>query len=351
MLLALSLTACYRQPQTLMDAHVATVGPDRPMLAEASEPYSVTPVPQGSAPYQDGPAPYAGGLTLREAIRRALRFSPAIQAATIEIDARRAETLQAGLRPNPVLDGDVQNVGQNVQELTLELSKVFELGGKRLKRIRAAELDVGVAAWDYEAARLRVVSNAAQAFVDVLASQDRITILVDLQTVAEKLSSAVGERVKEGIASPVEAQRTQIEVTRAKAQLNEERALLTVTKRRLANLWGAQGIDFSQARGELATTNHIPSPDQLSVYLDSNPDVARWVAEMTRREAVLSLARATAIPDLELGAGARRLEDADETGAVVSLSIPLPLFNRNQGNIAAAETRLFKGRRESSQQE
>lgn len=346
MTLVLALGACYRQPQAYMDAPPVTIGPDRPVLAEASEPPMAL-APERSNAYEE-PAPYAGGLiTLREAIRRVLRFSPAVQATEIEIDARRAETLQAGLRPNPLLDGDVQNVGQNVQESTLELSQIILLGGKRLKRVRAAELDVGVAAWDYEAARLRVASNTAASFVDVLASQDRIKILGELLDVAAKLSKAVGERVKAGAVSPVELKRTEIEVTRAKAQLNEEKAVLAVAKKRLANLWGASNADFLSARGELATTNHIPSPEQLSVYLDSNPDVARWATEMMRREAVLTLAQAQRIPDLTIGAGARNLRDADETGAVVSLSIPLPLFDRNQGNIAAAQTRVFKGRRES----
>jgi cobalt-zinc-cadmium efflux system outer membrane protein len=349
MSLAILLSGCYTQPQAYRESPAVATGAEQPVLADASEPQVIAPPirPAGdAAPYQDS-APYADGLTLGEAVQRALRFSPAVQAAAIEIDARRAENLQAGLRPNPGLDGMVQNVGQNVQESTLELSQLFELGGKRLKRIRAAELDVGVAAWDYEAARLRVASNTAQAFVDVLASQDRIKVLSELQAVAAKFSDAVGERVHAGSVSPVELDRAQIEVTRAKTLLNEEKALLAVAKRRLVNYWGSENADFGSARGELVTTDHIPSPNQISVYLDSNPDIARWATEMTRREALLNLARATGVPDLKLGAGARRVEDPDETGAVVGLSIPLPLFNRNQGNITAAETRIFKGQRES----
>lgn len=96
--------------------------------------------------------------------------------------------MQAGLRPNPELAGEVQNVGQDEQQATLELSQLIELGGKRLKRIRAAELEVGVAAWDYEAARLRVASNTAQAFVDVLACQSRIDVLTHLVAVSKKLA-------------------------------------------------------------------------------------------------------------------------------------------------------------------
>jgi cobalt-zinc-cadmium efflux system outer membrane protein len=59
------------------------------------------------------------------------------------------------------------------------------------------------------------------------------------------------------------------------------------------------------------------------------------------------LERAKAIPDLTLTAGARRVESSDDTGAVLQLSVPLPLFNRNQGDIAAAQARILKGQHES----
>jgi len=228
------------------------------------------------------------------------------------------------------------------------VSQLFELGGKRLKRLRAAELDVGVAAWDYEAARVRVTSNTAQSFVDVLASQERIKILAELIAVAETLTNTVSERVQTGTANIVDVQRSRIEVTRAKAQLKEENAVLAVAKRRLANNWGSQTADFSSAKGELASANHIPSAEQISISLESNPDIARWAEEMVRREAVLSLEGAKAIPDLTLTAGARRVESSDDTGAVLQFSVPLPLFNRNQGDIAAARARILKGRHESA---
>ena len=351
MLLALALGGCYQQSQSYLEAPAVSVSPNSVLLAGSGETQTLSPptkstTSQVESEQRDESPRYDRSLTLGEAVYRALRFSPAVQAASIEIDARRSEALQAGLRPNPLLGGIVDNVGEEDQESTIELSQVFELGGKRLKRLRAAELDVGVAAWDLEAARLRVANDTAQAFVDVLASQDRISILNDLQAVAEKFGRAVAARVSAGEGSPVETQRAEIEVARAKSELRAESTLLAATKRRLANNWGADNADFGSAQGQLATTNHLPSVQQVNFYLESNPEIARWTTEMTRRQAVLALARANAIPDLTLGAGARRVEENSETGAVVSLSVPLPLFNRNQGNIAAAKTRIFKADRE-----
>ena len=350
--LMLSLTACYRQPVSDFETYPSPLGLDDRLPTTSASAVLPAQVGGDAIRYAEASvhAParrYERGLTLREAVHRALRFNPALEAAAVEVDARRAESVQAGLRPNPIVGGAVQNLGQNVQESTLELSQVILLGGKRLKRIRAAELDVGVAGWDYETARMRVASDVAKSFVDVLASQRRIKILGELQDVAQQLNAAVRERVNAGTVSPVELKRTEIEVVRAQSQLGQEQALLGVLKRRLSNNWGARSTDFSYVQGDLATTNSLPTPDQLGAFLSSNPEVARWSTEMLRREASLSLEKANRLPDLTVSAGARNLRDANETGAVLGLSVPLPLFDRNQGNIAAAQTRLFKARRES----
>jgi cobalt-zinc-cadmium efflux system outer membrane protein len=342
-ILGIALSGCYAQSQAYLDGPASPAGGGQLFLAGISEAPAAQPLVLVS---DEAPVSNGGPLTLGQAVRRALRFSPAVRAAAVEIDAKRGEAQQAGLRPNPELGGWSWNVGEDPAEEALNVSQLFELGGKRLKRLRAAELDVGVTAWDYEAARLRVTSDTAQSFVDVLASQDRIKILAELQSVAETLSNTVSERVQTGGANVVDVQRARIEVTRAKAQLKEENAVLAVAKRRLANNWGSRTADFSLGKGELTSTDHVPSAEQIGTSLESNPDVARWAQEMVRREAVLDLERSKAIPDLTLTAGARRVESSDDTGAVLQLSVPLPLFNRNQGDIAAAQARVLKGHQE-----
>jgi cobalt-zinc-cadmium efflux system outer membrane protein len=348
---ATALSGCYARPQVYLDS--PTLPAVGGQLAQAEAPVARLSAPVGppaTPPIvlvsDEAPVAYGDTLTIGAAVRRALRSSPAVHAAALEIDAKRGEALQAGLRPNPELGGWSWNVGEDPQEEALDISQLFELGGKRLKRIRAAELDVGVTAWDYEAARLRVTSDTAQTFVDVLASQDRIKVLSELQAVAETFSDAVSGRVQTGGANLVDVQRARIEVTRAKAQVNEEKAILAVAKRRLANNWASRNADFSSVKGELKSPDHVPSAEQINVSLESNPDIARWAEEMVRRQAILDLERAKAIPDITLTAGARRVENSDDTGAVLQVSVPLPLFNRNQGDIAAAQSRLLKARHE-----
>jgi cobalt-zinc-cadmium efflux system outer membrane protein len=76
--------------------------------------------------------------------------------------------------------------------------------------------------------------------------------------------------------------------------------------------------------------------------------VARWVKEMQQRSADLELQKAKAIPDVTLSGGAQRFSDTKDYGYAFGLSVPLPLFDRNQGNILAAQRKLAKAREEST---
>lgn len=88
----------------------------------------------------------------------------------------------------------------------------------------------------------------------------------------------------------------------------------------------------------------MPRFEIVADWLEENPNVARWTAEVARREAQLRLAKAKAYPDVTLRGGVRRLEETGDTAFVASVSLPLPLWNRNQGNIRAAETEWEKAR-------
>ncbi len=322
-----------------------------PALAE-SRPVSVASAMRRNPPQvlpARGAAPRINKLTMRAAMQRAVRYSPVLRAVAEEKKARRAETYQAGRRPNPELTTEIENFagsgdfeGFKSAETTISLTQVIELGRKRMNRIRVASLDEDLANWDYEAARLTIASQTQQAFVDVLASQKRLSVHRAFATIAKRLTDTVRERVDAGKVSPVELSRSEVERARASVTVREEQAKLRAAKRKLSLFWGARRADFGAAVGRLAATNHLPSPERFQSYLDRNPTLARWVDEMAKRRATLELERARRIPDLTLGAGVRQIGETDDTAAVATLSIPLPFFNRNRGNIDAASARVTK---------
>jgi cobalt-zinc-cadmium efflux system outer membrane protein len=309
--------------------------------------------PQQPVPGASGRPDYADQLSLRDAVKRAVLFSPAVKAAFIEIDARRGEEVQSAVKPNPQLLVDIENFAGNKDksgfdsaEETFSLAQTIELGDKRLKRLQAAHLDTSLAGWDHEMVRVKAATDSAQAFVDVLISQEKVKVLGEFVSLADKTRTSVDARVKGGKASSIELDRAAVALARAEALRKGERARLDAAKRKLSALWGAPQADFGTAVGRLGNGYAAPAPEQLLTLLDNNPTLARWGDEINRRVAQLDLEHAKAIPDITVGAGVRSYQENDSTAMVASVSMPIPVFDRNQGNIAAAERRVAKAESE-----
>jgi cobalt-zinc-cadmium efflux system outer membrane protein len=115
----------------------------------------------------------------------------------------------------------------------------------------------------------------------------------------------------------------------------------------LAAMWGDAAPHFQRAKGDLnGVLANVPSIEVLRTRLSDNPELARWDAEMRRLDAELASQKAERVPDLEARLGVQRFEE-DGTGALAfGIGVPLPLFDRNQGNIAAAQHEVAKARAE-----
>lgn len=293
-----------------------------------------------------------GTLSLRQAIAAALLGSPDLAATSYEVRAREAEALQAGLLPNPELDVELENFAGSGEfsdfdtvETTLALSQVVELGGKRIKRKQIAQYQVRIAGWEYEIRRIDVLSKTAADFVGLLAAQRRQRIAFETLELAQRVFDAVGERVDAGKVSPLERIKAGVEL--AQSELDREQALLAVVaaRIRLASNWGSTDPQFENLSGDLDKTDSPPSFDEVVARVVHNPDLARWAAEVSLRQAEVKLALAQRIPNLTVTGGVRHFNEIDETAFVAGLSLPLPVFDQNQGNIRAARLRAIQGGR------
>ncbi|MDT8443447.1 MAG: TolC family protein [Desulfuromonadales bacterium] len=309
------------------------------------------------APEEPNPEPTAatvtGELTLRQALSLALLHSPELTAISWEVRVKEAEALQAGLLPNPELGIEMENFagvgefsGTESAETTVTLSQLIELGGKRDKRRAASALEGNLAGWDFEARRLDVLTATAKSFIAVLASQERLVQADELSALADRFFRTVSERVEAGKVSPVEQTRAQVPLSTAHVAKNRARLELEAARKELVALWGDQTDTFERAVGSLESIASVPSEEQLVYLLEQNPDVARWKTEAQQRNARLALERAEAIPDLTLFAGGRNIQETGDNALVAGISIPLPLFDRNQGGIAAARAARSKAREE-----
>jgi len=294
-----------------------------------------------------------GPLTLRQALSLALMKNPGLAAFSWEVRAGEARTLQAGLLPNPEFSVETENFGGggtfrsfDRTETTLQLSQLVLLAGKRSKRKRVASLERDLAGWDYETKRLDVLTRVSMDFTDVLAAQERLALFAELLRLAERFHETVAEQVKAGKVSPV--METKADISLASTQIEWERAKRTLSssRKRLTANWGGETPTFSKAEGDLKAIRPVPSAGQLEKMISQNPDLARWSMEMEQRQATIDLADAGRIPDLTVSGAIRHFDETKDNALLMKVSIPLPIFNRNQGKSLEARHRLSKAKKE-----
>ena len=121
---------------------------------------------------------------------------------------------------------------------------------------------------------------------------------------------------------------------------------MAAARQRLAGFWGSERANFGRATGQLSDISALPDEESLKAFLDNNPDLTRGAVEIERSEAALRLARSQAVPDLTLRAGIRNFQETDDNAFVAGVSLPLPLFNRNQGGVSEARARVDKAQSE-----
>lgn len=284
-------------------------------------------------------------LTLRDAVHLTLQRNPELAAFAKEVRALEGATLQAGLLRNPDLAIDVEDLssaanGVAQQFTTIRVSQLIELGGKRAARITTASLDQELANQDYETKRLEIIARVANIFNDVLAGQERLRLADDSVRLAQQVVNTVAKRIQAGKAPPIEETKAKIALSTARIEREQAQRGLAASRKQLSLLWGSPSPQFGQTLGDLESFVALPGFEVLAQRVRANPMTLRSMKGIEQRKALLELERSRRIPDITVSAGVRRYDRSPETTAVVGVSVPLPLFDRNQGSLREAHQRL-----------
>ncbi len=320
---------------------------DLPIYTPPREPNSDT-----AAPHHSFEEP-TGTLPLSRAMALALLNNPELRSFAWEVRAAEARALQASLLPNPGFGVEVENIGGSGElsgfdgaETTLSLSQAFLLGGKIQKRTHLASLERELSGFDYETKRIEVLTQVTKRFVDVLASQSHVEIAEEAHKLAAQVLDTVIKRIEAGDVSPVEKSRSSVIVSASRLALVRARRELQLSRTELAAMWSSTSPQFQAATGPFKTVHELPPVATLAQFVSQNPEIARWAVEMSKQHAAVQLAKAEAVPDVEVEAGLHHFNDVDDTAFVVGLSLPLPLFDRNQGGVLEARYNLKKAQQE-----
>jgi cobalt-zinc-cadmium efflux system outer membrane protein len=297
-------------------------------------------------------------LTLQDAIARAVDSDPGLRAANAGIDAARGGLRQARVRPNPTLDAEVENFngqgnlrGFDGAESTFSLSQEVELGGRRSARIRLADRELHGAELDRVLRGLDLIRDVQTAYFDALAAEELVLIAQERLATAEALNTSVARRVAAARDPLMAGARAEAGLAEARIALTRAQSEATTARARLASFFGGDA-GFSLVPADFAlprATDH--AHEDLS---DASPDLARLAVQRDQAGASTRVERSLAWQNPTLSLGYRRFEDQDGEGALVAgVSIPLGVFDRNQGSVARAraqqrraELELEAGRRD-----
>ncbi len=292
-------------------------------------------------------------VTLLDALALALDRNPQLSIFPYDLRAADARVQQAGLRPNPELQIDIEEFGGRGErsgfdgaETTVQVGQPIELGDKRARRTRVASLDKELVQWDYKSARLDVIRQATLAFVAVLAAQERLALTERLLELSRKAQAAVAQRVKAGKDSPVDELRADVAFSESRIERQKAEKALIAARYGLAAAWGGDAPVFEKAVDDFYVISGPRPLAEMTAAINGNPGLARWATEEERRRETLRLEKAQASPDITVGGGVRRFEQTDDAAIVFGLAMPIPLLNRNQGGVAAAMADLAKVRQQ-----
>lgn len=285
----------------------------------------------------------ANELSLREAFEKALQDNPSLQKYPYEQRIAEAEKLQASLRPNPILDvelenfaGSGENQGFDSAQATLSFSQLIELGGKRERRLEYATARQRQLAAEFNYEKIKVLAGTAYRFYEVVRLQQLAEWNNQQQQRLDKAMQIVKERVRSGAVPQSEATKVSLQQRQVIVRSEEVAGKLEEARANLSAMWAAQP-SFTDVIGTFDQSFDIPSQAEVDQAVNQAPEFLRLLDSERLLAAQVEAVKADASADLNVGVGVRYNNQLNDAGLVLQASMPLQLSNPNQGTLEATQ--------------
>lgn len=292
-------------------------------------------------------------------LARSQATAPRLAEARADIARAQGLARQAAAFPNPSLGLEMENFsgsgpyrGTTLSETTATVQQPLELGGKRQVRMAAGRAEVTAAQARGRSVQADYAFDLAVHYAAAEAADRRVGLAQENLTLAQEDARIASALVDAGREAELRRLQAQAAVQAARAGLDEAKAARATAFGALTALTG------SPAPLTSVTASLLDSGTSLAPGVTpSAAAAAAFVAAQAEREAAvrrLQIERRRAVPDVTVSFGVRRFEEADATAMIAGVSVPLPLFDRNRGNIdvaraeiSAADARLARARLEA----
>lgn len=293
--------------------------------------------------------PTTESLTLDQFVAMAISNNPSIQQSAAKIDGARGQHLQAGLYPNPTIGYNGVNIGTagTAGRQAGFVQQRFVTGGKLRLDQEIACREVQNREALFLAARQRVVTDVRSRFYEALIAQRRQKLTEELARIADDLAKSTQRLLDNELASENTLLQAEIEVEQTHILHDNAQNDARAAWRRLAVVAGEPDLPFATLEGEVNTRLFEHDVQSLAArVLADHPLLQAAQARVNRAAVAITRARREVVPDIHVIADAARTNQTDSNTARVQVGIEVPLFDKNQGNIATAEAELCAARAE-----
>lgn len=288
-------------------------------------------------------------LDLEGAVNRALSHSEKLHTANHELQSKGYQARQARLYPNPVFSYEVENFagsndwdGWNSREERYIWSQLWETAGKRSLRTQAATHQYYASLVGYDVSKLILLNRLYRAFIQVAAAQELLALSQDLRETAGEVLRVATKKVEAGKVSIMQQNKGEVAFSTALIQLERAQAELKNAKKRLSLLWAAPCPDFEKVTFPLYDIFPPISLDECVSDLCNQAEIVQSHHHTCRAEKAWHLEKAGKVPDVILEVGYKANYEEDNQSLIAGISFPIPLFNRNEGNIGRAYYDMLK---------
>jgi cobalt-zinc-cadmium efflux system outer membrane protein len=293
-------------------------------------------------------------LSIAEAVDESLQRNAALQAQRTSLTIADAAIVTAGLRPNPVVSGDADHLdllgtgfddtnNAGPPEYGIRIDFPIERGKKRDLRLDVAQRGRDLAAAQLADTVRRLKIDVLVASIDVLEAKAKLALARENLETFQQLVDLNQRRLTSGAIAPLEATRSRVAMLQYRSNVRTAELALTQARLRLLPLVGAKPGDSPIDIDDALMARPPETPPALSdlqaMARAKRPDVMAARAEQARSQADLRLQIGQSKIDYSVGTEYRRQQGIAGKGNMLGffVSAPLPVFNRNQGEIARAE--------------
>jgi cobalt-zinc-cadmium efflux system outer membrane protein len=338
--------------------------PGPPQLAAAAPPPEISPVPSPEtlpAPSPEilpAPPAIAAGMSLDQAIGATLLADPKIRAGLEAIHQANADLLTSSLPPNPTL----QVMGQYLplrpftptmsggpSELDVQVGYPVDwfLFGKRAAAMGSARLGLRQSEADYADLIRQRVTATATAFYDVLEARSLLELARQDTENLSRLEAATRQAVDAGGRPTVEFNRVRLDLLKSQQDLREAASALAVAKAKLWAQFGRAdndpGFDVAGTLDAPVTAEPLGIEESFAIAQENRPDIQSLRVQVSKAQADVVAEQRKAYPQITPMFGYTRQYETplgypDAPSWVASVTTPLPLFDRNQGNREKAQS-------------